>query len=796
MNHVRFRITCLVGALALVALAPAPPALAAKSGLRGVAVLQTPAPPAEASFLRGNQRISVETGAPLALYHVGYRVVPDAPEAMAAQFLRDHADLLRLAAPDLGDLVPHATWASPAGTTVRFRQQVGGVPVYGAEIAVTVDPTATVDFVMNGYRPGLEGVDVVPGLAAAEARGAAFDRLGVAGEVSFERTRLVVFAGPGSGGAAPRLAWEVRVVPAGSPVGDWEVLVDAHTGEIFQVADRALYVDGNGNVFNPDPLSSAHVSYGAPAFVDGSDADTAQLTGQLVNVTLRDITLAAGTYTLTGPWAAINDAENPKKGLFGQATSTFNFTRFQDAFEAVNTYHHIDTFMRHVNVTLGLNIHPFQYSGGVQFDPHGLNGADNSHYTPSTGRLAFGEGGVDDAEDADVVIHELGHGLHDWVTSGSASQVNGLGEGTGDYLAASYSRAFGQWAPGDPQFQWVFNWDGHNPFWAGRVTNYPGVYPGDLVGQIHTDGQIWSTCLMKIWDLIGRNLTDKAVLAGLGMTNSNTNQQDAAQAVLTAAVNMSYSGANVATMESTFQGCGYQVTAPCTATCGNNTIECSEVCDGTALGGATCGSQGCTGGGTLACNASCTGFDTSGCFSCSACDNDGTCELGEDCNGCPADCPSGTTSGAICGNGICEAGNGENCVTCAADCNGKQNGSPGGRFCCGDGGGQNPVPCSDARCSTGGFSCTTVPANPGSFCCGDLTCGSGESCGTCALDCSTGAEVCTGGADEDCDGAVDCSDADCIGDPACSTSCGGSGAACSSNAQCCSGNCKGNGTCK
>jgi hypothetical protein len=145
--------------------------------------------------------------------------------------------------------------------------------------------------------------------------------------------------------------------------------------------------------------------------------------------------------------------------------------------------------MRWLNIDLGLNVMPYQYSGGPQFDPHGLNGADNSHYISSSGRMAFGEGGVDDSEDADVVIHELGHGIHDWVTGGSLSQVDGLSEGFGDYIAQSYSRSLAQWAPGDPQYQWVFSWDGHNPFWNGRVTNYGAHYPDGLVGQIHTDGQ-------------------------------------------------------------------------------------------------------------------------------------------------------------------------------------------------------------------------------------------------------------------------------------------------------------------
>jgi hypothetical protein len=204
------------------------------------------------------------------------------------------------------------------------------------------------------------------------------------------------------------------------------------------------------------------------------------------------------------------------------------------------------------------------------------------------------------------------------------------------------------------------------------------------------------------------------------------------------------------------------------AVCGNDTRETGEVCDGTDLGGETCASQaGCTGG-TLACNGTCDGFDTSACTGCPACDNDGTCEAGEDCDGCPNDCDGGSSSGAQCNNGICEAADGENCLTCPQDCDGVQGGKPSNRFCCGDGiAGSGAVTCSDARCTDGGDQCTNLPVPGGSFCCGDFTCDSGESCGNCALDCATGGEVCTGGVDEDCDGDVDCDDNDCSGDPSC-----------------------------
>lgn len=232
---------------------------------------------------------------------------------------------------------------------------------------------------------------------------------------------------------------------------------------------------------------------------------------------------------------------------------------------------------------------------------------------------------------------------------------------------------------------------------------------------------------------------------------------------------------------------GSFVFAGCGSTCGDGVIEGSEVCDGANLGGATCGSEGCTGGGTLACLADCSGFDDSACFGCPVCDNDGVCESGEDCNSCPNDCVSGTRPGAVCGNGICEAGNGEDCLSCAADCNGTQKGKPANRFCCGDGDGTNPVPCSDASCSSGGFQCTDVPVATETFCCGLFGCEPGEDCATCGLDCTIGDEFCSGGLDEDCDGSIDCADSDCLLDAAClAADCStfGTRASCNAEASC------------
>ncbi len=511
----------------------------------------------------GNTLVSTETGAPLNLYQVNYSVTPGSPEAMAEQYLSENVDFLQLGSASLADIEQRMTRQSLSGATVRYAQFVDAVPVYKAEIVVHVNNNNLVTYVINDYKSNLKAVDTKPTLRSAEAQRIAYDYLDVQRPFNFEATQLVVYPGKST-----RLAYQVRVMPT-APMGDWEVLVDAHSGEIFKAVDIAFeqdaddaaaqpaLVDGNGNVFNPDPLTSGTATYGDTGYTDNGDATSAQLTAQTLNVTLPDLTFSGGLYQLSGPYAQIVDTESPSNGLFSQASSSFNFNREQSGFEAVNTYYHIDASMRYINETLGITLMPHQYAGGVKFDPHGLNGADNSHYTSGNGVVAFGEGGVDDAEDSDVVHHELGHGLHDWLTGGSLSQVNGLSEGSGDYWAQSYNRSIDSWTPADPAYHYVFRWDGHNEFWNGRVTNYGPTYPGGLTGSIHTDGQIWSTCLMKIWDDIGKTQTDKIFLEGLAMTNSSTSQDGAANAAYQAAIDMGYSPSELQSIHSIFSSCGY-----------------------------------------------------------------------------------------------------------------------------------------------------------------------------------------------------------------------------------------------
>ena len=66
----------------------------------------------------------------------------------------------------------------------------------------------------------------------------------------------------------------------------------------------------------------------------------------------------------------------------------------------------------------------------------------------------------------------------------------------------------------------------------------------------------------------------------------------------------------------------------------------------------------------------------------------------------------GTCQRAVCGNDVCEVGLKENCITCPSDCRGVEFGPLSDRYCCGGGGGPNPVDCDFGECSMDGFSCS------------------------------------------------------------------------------------------
>ncbi|MCG3164418.1 MAG: hypothetical protein POELPBGB_00172 [Bacteroidia bacterium] len=341
-----------------------------------------------------------------------------------------------------------------------------------------------------------------------------------------------------------------RLIPA-SRIELWdkkgnffELVIDADQMIVYE-RDMNSYFNNNrihdvdtpalARVFNPDPLTTAGVIYGAP-YEDASDADISQLNMQRQQVTL-DVAFENDTFKLESPYCLITDHSIPDVAPVTSLTPDFEFTRSQDGFEDVNAFYHINVYHDYVQQLGFDNIVNYP----IWVDTHAMGGADNSNFSAagSPPRLSFGEGGVDDAEDADVIIHEYGHAISHSAAPGTNSGAErlALDEAIGDYFAASYSKSINS-------FNWekMFSWDGHNEFWNGRVVESDKHYPEDLQNNLYKDAELWSSTMMQIMDDIGRERTDEIMIEALHSFATNISMTDAANLVIAADVALNGGG--------------------------------------------------------------------------------------------------------------------------------------------------------------------------------------------------------------------------------------------------------------
>ncbi len=494
-------------------------------------------------------RFDDATGVPRMLYHLNYGPMSGTPEQMARNYLSGNASLFKMNAA-LTDLKTHSIRQSPAGNHVRFEQYIGGVPVYKSDVVVSIDKKNFIKFVSNNYKQGISLPSARPALTQDDALRNAMQYLHVVTAIpGSKNTQLMVYAED----ELPRLSYRVTFSSL-NPRGAWEIFIDAQTGNVFRIEDMRMsdkprirtspnsatgVINGKGNVFIPDPLTSADSVYGSVGFVDNNDSDSPQLTAQLKLVTLKQISSNGSVYSLTGPFVNITDWDPPNiPPVTATNSDSFQFTRSQTGFEDVNVYFNVDSSQRRVQELGFTNVR----NESVEADPHGVDGQDNSYYDPNLNALTFGQGGVDDAEDADVIWHEYHHCLQFGIIPGFGDTTGGneeamIAEGGADYWAGSYSRYI------NPTFSrnFVFTWDaGFNGnvgvIWAGRPLNNPANYPANGVrGQeVHIAGELWSSVLMLIWDDLGREVTDKLVLEGYFYIGTFATMRDLAEGILQA----------------------------------------------------------------------------------------------------------------------------------------------------------------------------------------------------------------------------------------------------------------------
>ena len=120
--------------------------------------------------------------------------------------------------------------------------------------------------------------------------------------------------------------------------------------------------------------------------------------------------------------------------------------------------------------------------------------------------MLLGAGGVDDGEDAEVIVHEYGHAIQDAQVPGYGATAEGgaMGEAFGDFLAAAYYaprsrrlRRHLRHGVGRDELQQ------RPPQPCLRRIDSAKRYPKDIVGAVHTDGELWSAYLWRIREQLG-----------------------------------------------------------------------------------------------------------------------------------------------------------------------------------------------------------------------------------------------------------------------------------------------------
>jgi zinc metalloprotease ZmpB len=192
---------------------------------------------------------------------------------------------------------------------------------------------------------------------------------------------------------------------------------------------------GSASVFKVNPVQSSTAPDRGQSLTDQKDAASAVPQDAYADV---ELTRLDGSGYLVGDWVTVESSTG--KPAYS-STGQFHFDRSQDQFEQVMAYYWITRAQDYLQ-RLG-----FGRSGtgldGVMDEriavKVGQYGGDNSYQTDKPFRLRFGKGGVDDAEDAEVIVHEYGHAIHaDQVPGfGASPDAGAIGEGFGDYLAVT-----------------------------------------------------------------------------------------------------------------------------------------------------------------------------------------------------------------------------------------------------------------------------------------------------------------------------------------------------------------------
>ncbi|MEU2230104.1 M4 family metallopeptidase [Streptomyces vietnamensis] len=310
------------------------------------------------------------------------------------------------------------------------------------------------------------------------------------------------------------------------------VTVATATAALLPSAGASAATAPQARVFMVNPVQSS----GDQSLTDHKDAASDVPASEYALATLRNLDASGG---LSGKWVAIrSETGNPAK-----ASAAATYDRHDDEFEQVMAYFWVNEAQEYLQ---GLGFGSELPGANNRVQPVRLNqwGADNSFFTDTKAEIRFGKGGVDDAEDAEVIVHEYGHAVHNAQVPGfgTSPEAGAIGEAFGDYLAVEVG------ANADAKYGWpmktdlacVADWDstGYSaaPHCLRRIDGTKTY--ADWAGEVHADGEIWSRALFDIRNKLGARTADRIIVNAQFGFAPDTSFKDAALTTVATAQKM------------------------------------------------------------------------------------------------------------------------------------------------------------------------------------------------------------------------------------------------------------------
>ena len=377
---------------------------------------------------------------------------------------------------------------------VAFEQRHNNTPVWGSNIVVMFNQDGLINSFALRYFP-IQELNTTPSINPSELYSLA--SIGISSTItdSSIEEELIIVPIPTGNTYQYKVAYELNVHTTDGMVqnGDFNTMIDIQTGEVIyrqneikscfnhveslhndRIMAGTIEVEGEMSDNLVSPLETRLLPY-IKVNVDGTDY-YADENGLIDIPSLNGPT--TGTVSLRSDYFVTNrDGGAPVPSLVANIDAGGNLINVDGDFRLteISTYYHANRVRDYFHEHTG-RIDLFQsgtYTLNVDV-PQTCNATYGGH---TINMFAEGGGCAATSLMQDVIYHEFGHGINfDWLSPFS----NGaLGEAYGDV-----------WALMITEEPWLAqNWQGPGT----QIRRYdinPAVYPQDLVGQVHADGEI------------------------------------------------------------------------------------------------------------------------------------------------------------------------------------------------------------------------------------------------------------------------------------------------------------------